>query len=90
MMRASAWVAETWGWIAPPPRGSLDDFGDDAGADRLAAFPDGEVAPDVEGHRLVQADGNTAALSPGMTISIPSGNCISPVTFVVLKKNCGL
>ena len=26
------------------------------GADRLAAFPDGEVAADVEGHRLVQAD----------------------------------
>src|SRR5262249_15827817 len=32
----------------------------------------------------------TVALSPGRTISIPSGRRISPVTFVVLKKNCGL
>src|SRR5258708_5402356 len=32
----------------------------------------------------------TAALSPGNTIDTPSGSCISPVTFVVRKKNCGL
>src|SRR5579859_7040743 len=45
-----------WGQIAPPPRGSIDNFGDDARANRLAAFPDGEVAPHVEGHWLVQVD----------------------------------
>ena len=30
------------------------------------------------------------ALSPGITISTPSSSWISPVTSVVLKKNCGL
>src|SRR4051812_27799543 len=30
-----------------------------------------------------------ATLSPGITISVPSGNWIVPVTSVVLKKNCG-
>src|SRR5262249_12835248 len=40
------------------PTGLLNDRGDDTGANRLAAFADGEVAPDVEGHRLVQADGD--------------------------------
>src|SRR3954447_5375041 len=30
-----------------------------------------------------------ATLSPGMTISVPSGNWIVPVTSVVRKKNCG-
>ena len=29
-------------------------------------------------------------LSPGITISVPSSSWISPVTSVVLKKNCGL
>ena len=28
-------------------------------------------------------------LSPGITISVPSGNWIVPVTSVVRKKNCG-
>jgi hypothetical protein len=31
----------------------------------------------------------TRALSPGSTIFMPSGSFISPVTFVVPKKNCG-
>ncbi len=30
-----------------------------------------------------------ATLSPGITISVPSGNAIVPVTSVVRKKNCG-
>ena len=30
-----------------------------------------------------------ATLSPGITISVPSGNSIVPVTSVVRKKNCG-
>jgi len=30
-----------------------------------------------------------ATLSPGITISVPSGNMIVPVTSVVRKKNCG-
>jgi hypothetical protein len=34
---------ETWGQIAPPPQGLRNDLGDDTRADRLAAFPDGEV-----------------------------------------------
>jgi hypothetical protein len=28
-------------------------------------------------------------LSPGITISVPAGNCTVPVTSVVRKKNCG-
>ena len=28
-------------------------------------------------------------LSPGITISVPSGSCATPVTSVVRKKNCG-
>ena len=49
-------IQEAWGQIAPPPRCLLNDFGDNARANRPAAFPNGEVAPDVEGHRLVQAN----------------------------------
>src|SRR6185312_15271079 len=47
-----------WGRIEPPPRGSLDDFGDDTRAYRLPTFPDGEVASEIEGHRLLQVDEN--------------------------------
>src|SRR4051812_7054459 len=54
---------ETWGWIAPPPQGLLDDLGDDTGADRFAALPNGEMATDVESHRLVQADGNSGVVA---------------------------
>src|SRR5262249_52817958 len=54
---------KVWGRIAPPPRGLLDDLGDDTGADRFAAFPDGEVAALVERHRLVQADGHASVVA---------------------------
>jgi len=47
------------------------------------------VAPNVEGHRLAQADDGSGVV-PSITIAVPSDNCISPVMFVVLKKNCGL
>ena len=45
------------------PTSLLDDLGDDTGADRLAAFSDGEVAADIESHRLVQADGDGSVVS---------------------------
>src|SRR5262249_14910787 len=52
-----------WGSIAPSPQGLFDDLGDDTTADCLAAFPNSEVAPNVEGHRLVQADGNSGVVA---------------------------
>src|SRR5262245_59529950 len=53
-----------WGRIAPSPHFDLiNDLGDDTGADRPAAFPDGEVAPNVESHRLVQADVNSVIIA---------------------------
>src|SRR5688572_27158631 len=57
-------LVQTWGWIAPPPHGSHDNFGDDARADRPAALPNGEVAPDVEVHRLIQADDDSGRCRP--------------------------
>ena len=30
-----------------------------------------------------------SVVSPGMTISVPSGSWTTPVTSVVRKKNCG-
>src|SRR5262249_51453451 len=49
---------ETWGWLLPSPLALLEDLGDHAGTNRPTAFPDGEVAPDVEGDSLVQVHGN--------------------------------
>src|SRR5438445_2298933 len=54
---------KVWGRIAPPPQDLQDDLRDDAGADRLAAFADGEVAADVQSHGLVQADGNSRVIA---------------------------
>src|SRR5690349_9147599 len=49
--------------MVPSPTGLANDLGDDTGADRPAAFPDGEMAPDVESHRLVQAHGNSGVVT---------------------------
>ena len=38
--------------IAPPPHASLTNFGDNTGANRLAAFADREVAADVKRHTI--------------------------------------
>lgn len=40
------------------PHRLLDDFGDHAGTNRFAPFADRKMAADIEGHRLVQGDGN--------------------------------
>ena len=61
---------------------SLQDLGDDAGADGLAALADGEA------HLLFESDGGVSAtvilmLSPGITILTPSGSSTEPVTSVV-------
>src|SRR5262249_5987380 len=45
------------------PTRLLDDLGDDTRADRPAAFPNSEVAPNVEGHRLFQPDGNSGVVA---------------------------
>ena len=62
----------------------LTIFGDDAGADGAAALADGEAQALVHGDRLDQLD-HHRALSPGITISVPSGSDTTPVTSVVRK-----
>jgi len=47
----------------PTAMGLLADFGDDAGADRLATLADGEVAADVEGDRFVETDGDAGVVA---------------------------
>src|SRR5438105_5226984 len=46
-----------------PHESLLNNLGDDTRADRLAAFPDGKVAVDVQSHRLVQAYGNSGIVA---------------------------
>ncbi len=62
----------------------LDDGGDDACADGAAAFADSEAQLFFHRDRHDQLDVNRA-LSPGMTISVPSGSVTMPVTSVVRK-----
>ena len=52
------------------------------GADRAAAFADGEARALFERHRRHQL-AVIVVLSPGITISTPSGRCSVPVTSVV-------
>ena len=62
----------------------LDDLGDDAGADRPATLADGE--PQLLLHRDRRDQLHLEiTLSPGITISRPSGNLHTPVTSVVRK-----
>jgi hypothetical protein len=60
------------------------DGRDDAGADGAAAFADGEAQALFHGDRRDQLDVNFT-LSPGITISVPSGSVTVPVTSVVRK-----
>ena len=62
----------------------LHDLGDDAGADGAAAFADGEAQLLFHGDRHDQLD-VIETLSPGITISVPSGSFTTPVTSVVRK-----
>ena len=55
-----------------------------AGADRTAAFANREAQALVHGDRRDQLDFQLT-LSPGITISVPSGNFATPVTSVVRK-----
>ena len=54
--------------------------------------PPSRIANRVPALRAIGFPSNTLnfALSPGITISTPSGRIISPVTSVVRMKNCGL
>jgi hypothetical protein len=78
----------TFAWCAAPSRRSssslLDDLGDAAGADGAATLADGEAQALVHGDRLDELD-LISVLSPGMTISTPSGSGDVPVTSVVRK-----
>ena len=58
--------------------------GDDAGADGAAALADGEAQLLLHGDRHDQLT-SIAMLSPGITISVPSGSVTTPVTSVVRK-----
>jgi hypothetical protein len=62
----------------------LEDLGDSAGTDRAAALTDGEAQALVHGDRLAELDGELGVV-PGMTISVPSGRLMDPVTSVVRK-----
>jgi hypothetical protein len=62
----------------------LDDFSDDAGADGAATFADGEAQLLFHRDRRDQLTSSTT-LSPGITISVPSGSVTTPVTSVVRK-----
>jgi hypothetical protein len=55
-----------------------------AGADGAAALADGELEAFLHGDRLDQLTA-ISVLSPGMTISVPSGSFTTPVTSVVRK-----
>ena len=56
---------------------SLDDLGDDAGADGAAAFADRKRRAPSIATGLIR-DTTILMLSPGITISTPSGNVTAP------------
>ena len=58
------------------------NLGDDARADGQTAFTDGELRAFFQRHRGNQLDFQFT-LSPGMTISTPSGRLTVPVTSIV-------
>ena len=85
---------KTAGGFAPPvtpfpgprkgePGPLLDDLGDHAGADGTAALADGEAQAFVHRHRAI-SDTTIFMLSPGITISTPSGNSTAPS-----RRSCG-
>ena len=59
-------------------------FEDHAGADRAATFADGEAQPSSIATGVISSP-RILMLSPGMTISVPSGSVSTPVTSVVRK-----
>ena len=63
----------------------LDDLRHHAGADRAAAFADREAQAFVHRDRVRSALTTIFTLSPGITISTPSGSSHAPVTSVVRK-----
>ena len=63
----------------------LGDGDDDAGADGLAALADGEALLLLHRDRRDRARRPSSTLSPGITISVPSGSVHCPVTSVVRK-----
>jgi hypothetical protein len=67
---------------------SLGDLGDAAGAHGAATLTDREAQALVHRDRLAELDLDRDVVT-GITISVPSGNWIVPVTSVVRKKNCG-
>ena len=62
----------------------LDDLCHDAGADGTTAFADGKRRPSSMAIGAISLT-VIAMLSPGMTISVPSGSWMAPVTSVVRK-----
>ena len=62
----------------------FDDRRHDTGADRAAALTNGEAQLLLHGDRHNNVT-SIDTLSPGITISVPSGNLITPVTSVVRK-----
>jgi hypothetical protein len=80
--------SRAWGPASPDPhivaRRSLDDAGDDAGADGLIAFPDNEARP-LSIAILWSNSTVSSALSPGITMSSPSLSSTVLVTSVVRK-----
>jgi hypothetical protein len=71
--------------MRPDPVLLLDDRSDDAGADGAAAFADGEAQLLFHRDRHDQLETSAEMLSPGITISVPSGSVTMPVTSVVRK-----
>ena len=66
------------GQLTPPSLfpALLENLGHRAGADRAAALADGEAHPLLHRDRRDQLRSDQLMLSPGITISTPSGKCI--------------
>ena len=62
----------------------LDDLGDDAGADGAATLANREAQPSSIAIGAISVT-VIPMLSPGITISVPSGSTQLPVTSVVRK-----
>ena len=62
----------------------LEDLDDAAGADGAATLTDREPQTFFHRDRLLNST-TISVLSPGITISVPSGRLIVPVTSVVRK-----
>ena len=63
---------------------SLDDLGDTTGTNGAATLTDGEAEAGLHGDGLDQLHGDLGGVA-GMTMSVPSGRVMTPVTSVVRK-----